>query len=352
MGSEVSADLAGWLQRRWYAPGTSGSVVDFGLRMLAALYAAAIGLRRGAYRHGWLRAQRIGVPVIVVGNLGVGGSGKTPLVIALIESLRAAGWNPGVVSRGYGRRSRGLRRVDANTRPSEGGDEPVSIARRTGAPVVVDADRVAAARTLHAHGCDVIVADDGLQHYRLHRDLEIEVIDGVRGYGNGRLLPAGPLREPVGRAQDCDFHVVNSGDAAVAAKARYNMQLRGAELVGLDGRQCKLLATLAGCRVHAVAGIGAPARFFGMLRQAGIEPVEHAFADHHAYRAQDFAFDEALPIVMTEKDAVKCGSFALPDAWMLPVRAHLDDAFFAAVIAQLSALASTAASDPGSGAAA
>ena len=330
----MSADLAGWLQRRWYGSDPPGLC----LRVLAGIYAAAIGLRRGGYRRGWLRTHRIGVPVIVVGNLAIGGSGKTPLVLALVESLRAAGWNPGVVSRGYGRRSRSLQRVDANTRPSDGGDEPVLIARRTGAPVVVDADRVAAARALRTQGCDVIVADDGLQHYRLHRDIEIEVIDGVRGYGNGRLLPAGPLREPVGRAQDGDFHVVNGGDAVTAATNRYNMQLCGVELVALDGTQHKPLQTLAGQRVHAVAGIGDPSRFFGRLRQAGIDPAEHAFADHHAYCAQDFAFNETLPIVMTEKDAVKCTGFALPDAWMLPVRAHLADAFFAALFAQLAAI--------------
>ena len=330
----MSADLAGWLQRRWYGSDPPGLC----LRVLAVIYAAAIGLRRGAYRRGWLRTHRIGVPVIVVGNLSVGGSGKTPLVIALVESLRQAGWNPGVVSRGYGRRSRGLQRVDANTRPSDGGDEPVLIARRTGAPVVVDADRVAAARTLRAQGCDVIVADDGLQHYRLHRDIEIEVIDGLRGYGNARLLPAGPLREPVERAQDCDFHVVNNGDAVAAAANRYNMQLYGAELVALDATLRKQLHMLSGQRVHAIAGIGNPSRFFGMLRQVGIEPVEHAFADHHAYCAQDFAFAEALPIVMTEKDAVKCAGFALADAWMLPVHAQLADTFLVALFAQLATI--------------
>lgn len=333
----MNVGVATWLQRRWYGPLVAGP----GLRLLAGLYGGAVRIRRAAYRHAWLRAQRIGVPVIVIGNLGVGGSGKTPLVIALVESLRLAGWNPGVVSRGYGRRSRGPCRVDADTRPSDGGDEPVQIARRTGVAVMVDADRVAAARALCAQGCNVIVADDGLQHYRLRRDIEIEVIDGARGYGNARLLPAGPLREPVERAQDCDFQVVNGGDPVATAANRYAMQLRGSELVGLGGAQRKPLVSLAGHRVHAVAGIGDPPRFFGMLRQAGIDPIEHAFADHRVYRAHDFAFAESLPIVMTEKDAVKCAGLGLQDAWMLPVHAQLADAFFAALFAQLTLIAGT-----------
>jgi tetraacyldisaccharide 4'-kinase len=330
----VSADVAGWLQRRWYGPAAPG----IGLRLLAGIYAGAIGLRRGAYRRGWLRAHRIDVPVIVVGNLNVGGSGKTPLVIALVESLREAGWNPGVASRGYGRHSRGQQRVDANTRPSAGGDEPVLIARRTGAPVIVDADRIAAARALLEQGCDVIVADDGLQHYRLHRDIEIEVIDAARGYGNGQLLPAGPLREPPQRGLDCDLHVVNGGEFNDTMAGRYGMRLRGDELVALDGTRRLPLAALAGRRVHAIAGIGDPSRFFRALVHAGLEVVEHAFADHHAYLAQDFAFTETLPIAMTEKDAVKCAGFALADAWMLPVRAELPDTFFAAVHARLAAV--------------
>ncbi len=328
----MNAGVADWLQRRWYGPVQPGVM----LRALSVLYGAVVGLRRSAYRHGWLRVHRIGVPVIVVGNITVGGSGKTPLVIALVESLRLQGWSPGVVSRGYGRRSRGQQAVNAQTAPRDGGDEPVLIARRCGVPVVVDADRVAAAEALRGQGCDVIVADDGLQHYRLHRDIEIEVGDGVRGYGNGRLLPAGPLREPVARAQDCDFHLVNGG---AAAAGQYSMRLHATELLGLDGVRRQPLQALAGRRVHAVTGIGDPPRFFAMLRTAGIELVEHPFADHHAYRAQDFAFMEALPIVMTEKDQVKCSAFALTDAWMLPVRAEVPDAFFAALLERLAAIA-------------
>ncbi|TWG90140.1 lipid-A-disaccharide kinase [Luteimonas sp. J16] len=201
--------------RHWY----EGGRVPLHAQALSGLYAVASGLRRGLYQRRLLRARKAGRPVVVVGNLVAGGSGKTPLTIALVERLRAAGWTPGVASRGYGRADASTPRwVDAGTDPALGGDEPVLIAARTGARVRVDRDRVAAARALVAEGCDVVVCDDGLQHYRLARDLEIEVIDGRRRYGNGRLLPAGPLREPPARASACDFRVLNVGtDAELAA---------------------------------------------------------------------------------------------------------------------------------------
>ena len=183
-------------------------------RLLAALYGGVVALRRGLFRKGLLRSRRIAVPVIVVGNVSVGGTGKTPMTIALVQRLKHAGWNPGVASRGYGRKDEGTPAwVDGNTLPADGGDEPVLIARRTGVRVRVDRNRAAAARELLAAGCDVIVCDDGLQHYRLQRDIEIEVIDGRRRYGNGQLLPAGPLRESPERGAECDFRVVNGGDA-------------------------------------------------------------------------------------------------------------------------------------------
>jgi tetraacyldisaccharide 4'-kinase len=311
------------LQEIWYGGRRPGLL----LRALSGVYGAAVNLRSAAYRRGWLNVQRVGAPVIVVGNLVVGGSGKTPLVIALVEHLRAQGWKPGVVSRGYGRRSRGQVVVDANTKPEEGGDEPVLIARRTGATVVVDADRVAAAQRAIALGADIIVADDGLQHYRLHRDIEIEVIDGARGHGNALMLPAGPLREPFERAHDFALRVVNGG---AAHEGEWAMRLVGDTLAG--GHDCSLpLKALDGRRVHAVAGIGNPQRFFDSLREQGLIPVQHAFADHHAYTADDLKFNEALPIVMTEKDWVKCSAFAPGDSWTLPVRAELDDGFFAAL---------------------
>ena len=303
-----------WFEARWYGARKPGFV----LRALAALYGAVVRLRRAAYRRGWLRVQRVGVPVIVVGNITVGGSGKTPLVIALVEHLCMRGWSPGVVSRGYGRRSRNQVVVDVHTDARDGGDEPVLIARRTGVPVVVDADRVAAAKRIVALGCDIVVADDGLQHERLRRDVEIEVVDETRRYGNGRLLPAGPLRE-FGRP-GIDLYVFHRTHHAEAERASLGFVLKGDALHSGDGR-IEALASWRGRRVHAVAGIGHPQRFFDGLRDNGLDVVEHAFPDHHAYAEKDLYFAERLPIVMTEKDWVKCERLAPATAWYLPVRA-------------------------------
>ena len=308
-------------------------------RALAGVYAALIALRRRLYGAGLLRRLGVGVPVIVVGNITAGGTGKTPLTIALVERLRAAGFKPGVASRGYGRRDEATARwVDAATRPEEGGDEPVLIARQTGTRVRVDRGRVAAARALAAAGCNVIICDDGLQHYRLRRDIEIEVIDGARRYGNGRMMPAGPLREPVARSIECDFRVVNlASPEAEAAFGEWPMQLQSEVAVPLRGGRPRALSSFAGQRVHAVAGIGHPARFFAMLRAWGLGVVPHAFADHHDYRAEDFAFGSELPVLMTEKDAVKCTAFANDWFYSVPVAARLPEAFWIALLDKLGA---------------
>jgi len=324
----------------WY----DGSRPPWSARALSALYGAMTALRRAAYRRGWLRRHRVGAPVVVVGNVTAGGTGKTPLVIALVERLRAEGWTPGVASRGHGRDDDGRPRwVDIDTPAALAGDEPLLIARRTGARVRVDRDRVAAARALVEVGCDVVVCDDGLQHYRLVRDIEIEVQDARRRYGNGRLLPAGPLREPVERAADCDFRVLNLGVEAEhdarrdLGSSEWPMRLRQSVATPLAGGRAQALSAFARQRVHAVAGIGDPERFFGMLRGAGIAVVPHAFPDHHAYRASDFAFGSRLPILMTEKDAVKCRAFAGPQAFAVPVDASLPEAFWIALLDRLPA---------------
>ena len=311
--------------------------VPLGARMLASVYGGLTGLRRTLYEKHLLKARRAPVPVVVVGNIAVGGTGKTPLTIALMERLRAAGFRPGVASRGYGRRDEAQARwVDAATPPEEGGDEPVLIARHTGTRVRVDRDRVAAAKALVAAGCDVVICDDGLQHYRLQRDVEIEVIDGARRYGNGRLMPAGPLREPVARAATCGFRVVNLPSSEdTAAFGEWPMQLQADDALPLRGGRPKPLAGFAGQRVHAVAGIGNPARFFAMLRRQGLGVVPHAFADHHAYRAEDFAFGSELPVLMTEKDAVKCAAFANNWFYSVPVAAKLPEAFWVALLDRL-----------------
>jgi len=302
-------------------------------RLLAGLYGAVVALRAKLFGAGVLRSRSAAVPVIVVGNVSVGGTGKTPLTIALVQRLQQEGWTPGVASRGYGRRDEATPAwVSPDTLPAEGGDEPVLIARRTGAKVRVDRDRVAAARELAAAGCDVVVCDDGLQHYRLRRDIEIEVIDGRRRYGNGRLLPAGPLREPSQRGAECDFRVVNGGEAGFG---EWRMQLRADHALPLRGGRSRALSTFGGHRVHAVAGIGNPQRFFEMLRGLGIGVVPHAFADHHRYVPGDLEFGSELPVLMTEKDAVKCIPFANEWHYGVPVEAELPEAFWVALLNRL-----------------
>ncbi|HEY5782142.1 MAG TPA: tetraacyldisaccharide 4'-kinase [Lysobacter sp.] len=324
----------------WYGD----AAVPLGARLLSTIYATLSGLRRGLYARGWLRRHHPGVPVIVVGNITAGGSGKTPLTIALVERLRAEGWNPGVASRGYGRveRSRPLW-VEAGTDAASGGDEPVLIARRTGVRLRVDRDRAAAAQALAEAGCDVVICDDGLQHYRLARDIEIEVVDGRRRYGNGQLLPAGPLRELPERGARCDFRVVNvanggngngngNGDTGFG---EWPMRLLSDQALPLTGVRPRRLASFSDQRVHAVAGIGDPERFFAMLRGYGIAVVPHAFADHHRYSTADFEFGSPLPVLMTEKDAVKCADFANDLTFSVPVRGELPEAFWVSLLDRL-----------------
>lgn len=313
----------------WYGDAS----VPWGARGLSGLYAAATRLRRALYARGWLRRHHPGVPVVVVGNITAGGAGKTPLTMAMVERLRAAGWNPGVASRGYGRDDVGQAAwVQRDTAVAQAGDEPLLIARRTGAKVRVDRDRAAAACALAEAGCDIVVCDDGLQHYRLARDIEIEIIDGRRRYGNGRLLPAGPLRELPARAAQCDFRIVNG---APSGFGEWSMTLVADQALPLAGGRPRALSAFAGQRVHAVAGIGDPERFFSMLRELGIAVVPHAFADHHRYSATDFEFGSPLPVLMTEKDAVKCVAFAADGHFSVPVRAELPEAFWVSLLDKL-----------------
>lgn len=306
--------------------------------LLSAVYAGVSDFRRWLYAKGILRSRRCGVPVVVVGNISVGGTGKTPLTIALVQRLQAEGFSPGVASRGYGREEPSQPRwVDRESNPAKVGDEPALIAHHTSAKLRVDRDRVAAAKTLVKAGCDVVVCDDGLQHYRLARDIEIEVIDGRCRYGNERRLPAGPLREPVERAQRCDFRVVNLGGNGSQASAgsgfgEWPMRLLAEHALPITGGRSRSLASFSGQRVHAVAGIGDPERFFAMLRGFGIAVVPHAFSDHHRYSAADFEFGSRLPVLMTEKDAVKCADIARDDYFSVPVRAELPEAFWVALL--------------------
>lgn len=327
--------LAAWFERRWY-----GDVApEWPLRLLSTLYGAVATRRRAKYLRRRASQDRVAVPVIVVGNLAIGGAGKTPLTLALIEALRARGWRPGVISRGYGGSAAGPERVFRDSDPRRVGDEPSLIARRSGAAVAIARRRLAAARLLaDAREVDVLIADDGLQHYALPRDLEIAVVDGRRRYGNECLLPAGPLREPLEREMACDFRVVNGGEAG-ADEVPMRLVLRQA--VALDGSRTERLDAFAGRRVHAIAGIGDPERFFTALRARGVEVVPHPFPDHHPFRATDLRFAEALPLLMTEKDAIKCREFAAPDRWSVPADADLPETFFDAVDARLRRTAGT-----------
>lgn len=318
------------LESAWYADGRA----PWWTRPLAALYGAAIGLRSGLYRAGVLHSVRLPVPVIVIGNLSVGGTGKTPLTIAVAAALRARGYRPGVVSRGYGGSRREPLLLGDAPDPAQVGDEPCLI-HASGVPVAVGRDRPAAARLLLDAGCRVLLADDGLQHYRLARDVEICVIDGARRFGNGRLLPAGPLREPLSRLRQVDLRVCNGG---IAEDGEYSMQLRGGDVVALSDGRTQPLAGFRGQRVHAVAAIGNPQRFFDSLRAAGILPIEHSFADHHGFVAADLDFADGLPVLMTDKDAVKCRRFAQPHWWRVPVQADLPQAFYEALDERLEGL--------------
>jgi tetraacyldisaccharide 4'-kinase len=312
--------LAGDLQARWYGKASP----PWWTVPLEALYGAVVRRRMARRNDPSTDRVRLPVPVVVVGNITAGGTGKTPLTIALVEALRARGWRPGVVSRGYGGQQVDRPRLlDERDTPREVGDEPCLI-RQSGVPVAVGRNRPAAAQLLIAAGCNLVIADDGLQHYRLARDVEICVIDGVRRFGNARLLPAGPLREPLERLGSVDFRVCNGGEAEAG---EVPMRLPGDTAVSLvDASANRPVSDFS--VVHAVAAIGNPSRFFDSLRAHGLQPIEHPFADHHPFTAADFAFGDDLPVLMTDKDAVKCAGFAQAGWWRVPVRAELPLSFF------------------------
>ena len=313
--------MRAWLTRRWYSP----SPAPWFLRPLAALFGVLARARR-ARQQARARENRLPVPVIVVGNIAVGGTGKTPFVIWLVERLREWGWKPGVISRGYGGGARSWpQRVSADSDPGLVGDEPVLIATRARCPVVVGPDRLAAGRALLEGGnVDIVVSDDGLQHYKLWRDLEIAVVDATRGLGNGRLLPAGPLREAQSRLGEVGLVVANGPGWTAPAGRQVTMRLSAVEARSLDGSETRPIGAFAGQTVHAVAGIGNPARFFAMLSQQNIRLVVHPFPDHHPFVRGDLEFGDALPVMMTEKDAVKCRGFASAGHWVVPVEAGFD----------------------------
>lgn len=298
------------------------------LRPLEALYRRVVDGKRARFVAGQGSIYRAPVPVIVVGNITVGGTGKTPLILWMIEHCRVRGLRVGVVSRGYGAKPPSLPwRVTAQQSAAQAGDEPLLIVKRTGVALMIDPDRAQAVRALlAAEPLDLILSDDGLQHYRLARDLELVLIDAARGLGNRRCLPAGPLREPVERLQSVDALLYNGADQDL--EDGYAFTLKPAALINLSsGERERLDYFPPGQALHAVAGIGNPQRFFNTLEGLHWRPAPHPFADHAQFTSQALTFSPALPLVMTEKDAVKCASFAAPDWWYLTVEAVPSPAF-------------------------
>jgi tetraacyldisaccharide 4'-kinase len=303
------------------------------------IFSVLSSLRRQLYRSGVLHSSKLPVPVIIIGNISVGGTGKTPFTLWLAQQLIDAGWHPAIISRGY-TKSKQQRpdiphAVDINDSPDVVGDEPLLMVQRDLCPVWIGRNRVAVAKAmLQAHPeCNVILSDDGLQHYRLQRDIEIVLVDGNRRFGNGLQLPAGPLREPVSRLKSVDIVVVNGGTAKAD---EYTMQLSGSSFYNLLNPNTSLpAAAFAGQRVHAIAGIGHPQRFFAYLKQLGLSTQTHAFPDHHCYTVSDIEFNNAEAILMTEKDAVKCASFATEQCWVLRVDAQIDPALAQLIIEKI-----------------
>lgn len=326
----------------WHAAWYGGRRWSFWLLPLTGLFVLLTAIRRYILLH-W-RQTTLATPLVVVGNISVGGTGKTPLLMALVKWLQAQGYTPGVVSRGYGGAPESYPYLlTAESTAQQAGDEPLTIFQQTGCAVCVSPDRVAAARYLEDQGCDILLSDDGLQHYRLGRDIEIAVVDGQRGLGNGWRLPVGPLREPAQRLATVDWVVVNSPSSEFTLEGwetmyTVPMQIHPCALISVATGETHAVSLLAGQSVNAVAGIGNPQRFVNTLREAGMHPHLLSFPDHHAYSAADLALDNDWPLVMTEKDAVKCRAFAQAHWYYLSIEARLPDSFWLAFEQRLTAV--------------
>jgi tetraacyldisaccharide 4'-kinase len=327
-----SGIAAAWYQGAWWL---------YFLAPLCLVYWLVISLRKQFFRWALFSSYRSSLPVIVVGNITLGGTGKSPLVSYLIRSLQARGYHPGIVSRGYGAQiaKTECREVSVDSQASDVGDEPLMLKQMLGCPVFVSPNRKLSVQALEAQGCDVVICDDGLQHYALQRDVEICVFDGARGAGNHWLLPAGPLREPMSALREIDCIVVNGEDrisgSSLPERPLFRMDLQATRIEPLLGGENIPVASLSGQRVNAVAAIGNPERFFTMLESKGLTVVRHAFEDHHHYKPSDLEFSEPLPLVMTEKDAVKCRGLGLSNAWYVPVTACLSDGFMELIVKKI-----------------
>lgn len=315
------------LENHWYRSSLSWLTVL--LLPFSWVFRFIVFLRYFFYKICTKKTKHFSVPVIVVGNITVGGTGKTPFVIWLAQYLRNKGFKPGIVSRGVGgKKLKTPYWVDVNTDTALVGDEALLIARRAQCPMVAGINRVAVIEELlQKSDCDIVISDDGLQRYTMGRDIEIVMVDGLRYFGNQQLLPAGPLREPFSRLNRVDIIVVNSGnESSVLGEKAGLMRLHGNKFVSVQNPDhTQSLEYFKNKKVHAVAGIGNPERFFALLRQQQIHLIEHVFKDHYFYQPQDIEFHDDLPVIMTEKDAVKCIGFAKEKHWYLPVEASVSD---------------------------
>ena len=347
--------LQQWLEKVWYEGGKG----KYALLPLSGLYCAVNSYQRWKYRHCTKndtenntqhniqnKKKALPCPVIVVGNITVGGTGKTPLTVYLVNLLQQAGYKPAIITRGYGGKATSWpQSVTLESDAQLVGDEAVLMATRTNVAVYAGSDRMESIQQIiKMHECDVIVSDDGMQHYKMPRDMQIAVIDGERLLGNGLCLPAGPLREKKERLRKCDFIIINSSQ--VPKKIENNlmglpyveMNLKGDSLLNLNTSQLRPLDDFSQREVHAVTGIGNPLRFYKTLEQASLRLITHSFPDHYDFKPSDIQFDDELPIVMTEKDAVKCRKFASGNVWYLPVTARLREGFDERFLTTLSEL--------------
>ncbi len=311
------------LERSWYR---YWHPLTWLLYPLSLIFCLLVALRRSLYRLGVFSQRTFDVPVIVVGNITVGGSGKTPMVAWLASYLQSRGYKPGIISRGYGSNKLAQPKdVTPSCDAETAGDEPLLLAQKTDIPVVIFHDRVLACEHLLSnHQVDIVISDDGMQHYALARDIEIAIIDGVRGFGNGLCLPAGPLRETISRLNHVTITIANTAPHPLADTT---MQLLGDEVVNLKTERRIGLHEFDGSEVNAVAAIGYPKRFFNDLGRYGIHTIEHPFPDHHRFVADDLIFDNDADTIMTEKDAMKCRAYADEKMWYRPVEASFDATF-------------------------
>lgn len=329
------------LQHYWYKDNIHPLM--YPLIPFSWIFRGIASVRRTLYKCGIKKTHHTSLPVIIVGNITAGGTGKTPFVIWLASYLSSSGKKPGIALRGVGGKKKlAPFHVTASSDPADAGDEAVLLAQHLGCPVVACINRVIAVHELKNLGCDIVICDDGLQHYRLARDLEIAIVDGQRRFGNGLHLPAGPLREPLSRLKQVDFVVTNETD--MQRSAPYSLQLKMDSLVAIhDPKKRAELNFFSGKQVHAIAGIGHPQRFFAMLEKLNIAVIPHIFPDHHQYKPTDLDFHDNLPIIMTEKDAVKCRLMTFKqELWALVVKPEVNKAFEDAISNKLAVMVGTA----------